>query len=154
MMKNLNQYYVALFLLIGLSQSVFSQQNSEKIWVTFQNAQAVPVLVDGRLTSSNQNVQALMEEYSVIGVEQAIPSSKQEALRKVYEVECNCDAAEFSTAIEKNSIELLNPEIAPHRPATNLIFSFDRGCGNFWISLLKKLIALIFLSNWFCILTK
>ena len=112
-MKNLNQYYVALFLLVGLSQSVFSQQNSEKIWVTFQNAQAVPTLVDGRLTSSNQNVQALMEEYSVIGVEQAIPSSKQEALRKVYEVECNCDAAEFSTAIEKNSIELLNPEIAP-----------------------------------------
>ena len=112
-MKNLNQYYVALFLLIGLSQSVFSQQNSEKIWVTFQNAQAVPTLVDGRLTSSNQNVQALMEEYSVIGVEQAIPSSKQEALRKVYEVECNCDAAEFSTAIEKNSIELINPEIAP-----------------------------------------
>ena len=112
-MKNLNQYYVALFLLVGLSQSVFSQQNSEKIWVTFQNAQAVPTLVDGRLTSSNQNVQALMEEYSVIGVEQAIPSSKQEALRKVYEVECNCDAAEFSTAIEKNSIELINPEIAP-----------------------------------------
>ncbi len=112
-MKNLNQYYVALFLLIGLSQSVFSQQNSEKIWVTFQNAQAVPALVDGRLTSSNQNVQALMEEYNVIGVEQAIPSSKQEALRKVYEVECNCDAAEFSTAIEKNSIELINPEIAP-----------------------------------------
>ena len=72
MMKNLNQYYVALFLLIGLSQSVFSQQNSEKIWVTFQNAQAVPTLVDGRLTSSHQNVQALMEEYSVIGVEQAI----------------------------------------------------------------------------------
>jgi len=55
-MKNLNKYYVLAVLISGLSQSVFSQQDSEKIWVTFQNVEDVPSFVDERLTSSNQNV--------------------------------------------------------------------------------------------------
>lgn len=130
-MEILNKYYALIVLIVGFSQSVFSQQESEKIWVTFESAEDVPSFVDGRLTSSNQNVQYLMEEFSVIRVEQAISSSKQQSLLKVYEVECNCDAFELSRAIEKNSIELTQPEIAPkyelmHTPDDyNTIFADD-----------------------------
>lgn len=112
-MKNFNHLYMTSALILGLSQSVFSQMNPENIWVTFENKSDVPELIDGRLQSSNREVQNLINEFNITNVEQALPDSRQESLLKVYDVECFCDADELASKIIKSSTALTRPEDAP-----------------------------------------
>lgn len=86
---------------------------SENIWVTFNNVDDVPISVRGSLRSANPEVQKLINEFDIGSVEQAVPSSRQEALRKVYDVECLCDADALSARIRESSSALSRPEIAP-----------------------------------------
>jgi subtilisin family serine protease len=112
-MKNLKKYCIAFILLTGFGQIGFSQLVSENIWVTFNNVSDVPVAVDGRLQSSNAEVQKLINEFNISSVEQAVPSSMQEALQKVYNVACFCDADALSARIKNSTSSLYKPEIAP-----------------------------------------
>lgn len=112
-MKNLNKYCIALILLAGFGRTGFSQLVMENIWVTFNNVSDVPVMVDNRLHSSNAEVQSLINEFNISAVEQAVPSSMKEALQKVYNVECLCDADLLSKRIKNSVSSLYKPEIAP-----------------------------------------
>ena len=112
-MKNLNHIYLTSALILGLSQSVFSQITPENIWVTFENNADVPELIDGRLQSSNQEVQNLINEFHIISTEQALSNSKLESLQKVYDVTCMCDADELQARITESSTALTQPEDAP-----------------------------------------
>lgn len=102
----------ALFI-TSVSFCSLAQETSEKIWVTFESTNDVPELVEGNLHSSNSSVQALIEEFTIVRVEQALPTSSIESLTKVYEVECNCEAEALSKAITYRSTALTNPEAAP-----------------------------------------
>lgn len=113
-MKNLKKYSLGFILLTGLSHTVFSQLVPENIWVSFKNISDVPTLVEGRLLSSNEEVQKLINEYNISSVEQALPNSRQEMLQKVYNVECLCDAKELTSKINNTSSSLYKPEIAPN----------------------------------------
>jgi len=91
----------------------FAQNNSEKIWVTFESVADVPTLIEGKLISSNTSVQNLIDSYSIESVEQVLPSSTKEELRKVYEISCNCDAIALRSEILERSEELTKPVAAP-----------------------------------------
>ena len=108
------QSKIATALLITFTSFVsFAQNTTEKIWVTFESANDVPELIEDDLVSSNFSVQSLIVEFDITSVEQAVPSSMKDELQKVYEVSCNCDADELSTAIKTRSEVLTNPEEAP-----------------------------------------
>ena len=109
----LKKQLLMLSVISVLSPTLFAQESIGKIWVTFNNTNDVPTLIDGTLKSSNSEIQQLINQYSILGVEQAISNSRNEDLLKVYEVECLCDADELSSTIERNSTALSQPEIAP-----------------------------------------
>jgi hypothetical protein len=97
----------------GMRETGTPETESENIWVTFSDVADVPVSVGGRLRSANPEVQELINEFDIISVEQALPSSRQEALQKVYDVVCFCDADGLSARIRDSSSALYRPEIAP-----------------------------------------
>ena len=103
-MKNFNQHLIITALIFGLGQSAFSQLTPENIWVTFENNSDVPELVDGKLQSSNEEVQRLINEFNISSVEQALPNSRKESLLKVYDLTCLCDADEFTPMDASNYI--------------------------------------------------
>lgn len=113
-MAPLTRKLAASLLFTGLTLGAFAQETTEKIWVTFESVRDVPALVEGNLYSSNPSVQALIEEFTIVNVEQAVPTTTREALSKVYEVACNCDADALSSAIKERSSVLTNPLDAPN----------------------------------------
>jgi hypothetical protein len=103
----------AIFTLLCLPFFSYSQDTVEQIWVTFESAEDVPVAIEGKLKSKNASVQTLIDQYSIIDVMQAVPTSTKEALQKVYEVSCHCDAEALSKEIETRSSALTKPLPAP-----------------------------------------
>jgi len=110
-MKNLNNLLIAA--LTTLSFTISAQNSEEKIWVTIENNQDVPRMVNNKLVSSNETVQYLINTFEITNVEQAVPSSRVPKLQKVYEVTCNCDAIDLTIAIHEDAKELTNPQEAP-----------------------------------------
>jgi len=106
-------HYITLAVLTAFSQTAFSQDVPEKIWVTFENINDVPTSTNAQLESSNAEVQQLINQFNIIAVEQALSNSKREDLLKVYEVECLCNAMQLSATIENTSTALSRPEYAP-----------------------------------------
>lgn len=111
--KTTQRQVTSLLIIISTSFFSFSQEPSDKIWVTFESAEDIPQLTEDELHSSNTEIQTLIEEFSITQVEQAVPSSQKESLLNVYEVSCMCDADELSKAIRTRSTSLSNPEPAP-----------------------------------------
>ncbi len=113
-MKNLILHYVTLTAGMCISLSGSAQENPEKIWVTFNDTQDVPeVQLDGKLKSANPEVQQLIEEFTIYGVEQALPDSRNAELQKVYELECLCNSVDLSAKIVNETKSLSQPEEAP-----------------------------------------
>ena len=110
---------------LGISQSATSQMTSDNIWVTFENESALPEMVEGRLHSSNVEVQSLITTFNVISVEQALPDSRKESLLKVYDVVCFCNIDDFMNEIEKSSTVLTKPEEAPNYELLNTPDDYD-----------------------------
>ena len=73
-MKNLNNLLIAA--LTTLSFTISAQNSEEKIWVTIENNQDVPKMVNNKLVSSNETVQYLINTFEITNVEQAVPSSR------------------------------------------------------------------------------
>lgn len=90
-MKKLNLVKTILTMLLFTVTGANAQDNISNLWVTFNDAAEVPVLENGRLISTNNQIQDLIDQYHIINVEQALPSSRRDALQKVYEVQCNCN---------------------------------------------------------------
>jgi subtilisin family serine protease len=99
----------------GFGSAKRSYRSSEygNVWVTFNNVADVPVSVGGRLQSTNAEIQKLINQFNIVSVEQAVPSSRQEALQEVYSVTCFCDADVLSARMRNLRSSLYNPEIAP-----------------------------------------
>ena len=98
---------------MGLGERKTPRNTQENIWVTFNNVSDVPVSVDGYLRSTNLEIQKIIDAFNIISVEQAVPSSRKEALQKLYSVACFCDADALMERIDKSRTSLDNPEIAP-----------------------------------------
>jgi subtilisin family serine protease len=96
--------------------------NNSSIWVTVQETASVPYLENGKLVSADPIMQELIEEFSIVKVEQALSASRTALLQKVYEFTCDCnidalmqtmnDSEAFANAEQAPQYELLstNPD--------------------------------------------
>jgi gliding motility-associated-like protein len=109
-MKRIN---IIIILITILSHSTFGQGDSEKVWVTINNFSDLPLLERSPLKSSNAEFQELIEAFDIIGVEQALPDSRNDELQKVYEVECNCNVYELMAKMNQSSTLFSRAEEAP-----------------------------------------
>lgn len=99
--------------LILSTYTTFSQQ-TERVWVTIENENILPVQnEEGALVSSDDQFQQLIVDFNIKSVEKAFSASRQENLLKVYELVCDCDALALTTTIEGNNGQLNQPEIGP-----------------------------------------
>ncbi|MCR9173850.1 MAG: S8 family serine peptidase [bacterium] len=99
--------------LVLLSTTSNAQDNStSSVWVTVKETAVVPYLENGKLMSAEPKMQQLIEEFSIISVEQALPASKQETLQKVYEFTCDCNVDALTQAMNRSEI-LQGAERAP-----------------------------------------
>ena len=62
-MKYLNNLLIAA--LTTLSFTISAQNSEEKIWVTIENNQDVPKMVNNKLVSSNETVQYLINTFEI-----------------------------------------------------------------------------------------
>ena len=114
-MKSLNLLSPILAMLILLSLDTYAQDlptSNSNLWVTIENESAVPQMKEGKLVSSDEEVQKLITEFSIISVEQAFPASRQESLEKVYEISCFCNEDALTEAMI-SSRAFISPEKAP-----------------------------------------
>ncbi len=101
-------------LLIAFSYSLVHSQQG-KVWVTisdsaFHNKYAI----NGEaLISSDEYFTQLIRAFSINGFHQALPSSRNKELLKVYELSCDCNEHELMQAITKSNLPFSKPEIGP-----------------------------------------
>ena len=90
-MKKLNLIEMIFTMVLFTVSSTYAQDGTGSLWVTFEKATDLPVMQDGHLVSNNDQIQHLINQYNISSVQQALPASRKEELRKVYEVQCNCN---------------------------------------------------------------
>jgi hypothetical protein len=74
------------------SSFVFGQNSETKVWVSFENINAVPQLNDkGSLVSSNQAMNQLILNHNIKNVNRPLSNSRNEELNQVVELTCSCD---------------------------------------------------------------
>lgn len=110
-MKKINLKTMVMLFLGTISLTAISQ--TEKIWVTIENLPEINVDQMGKLTVNDPNFQNVIDHNNVVNIQQALPSSKQEELLKVYEIECNCDAIDLMIDITNSELGTSKPELAP-----------------------------------------
>ena len=93
--------FMMLFSIVSLAQQ------DSKVWLTIENENNVPYInTSGNLTSNDVSFNNAISSLSIMSVEKALPSSRNEMLQKVYEVSCNCDVVDLYTVLtnEVNSV--------------------------------------------------
>ena len=119
--------------LLGLTLGFCSYgQQNETVWVTINDLTILPTEVDGALRSSDSKFQQLIFDNNITSIEQAVPSSKQSHLQKVYELSCNCDASSLILDIERNTPNLINPEVGPTYSLLNNPNDYSLAVTNDW----------------------
>ena len=114
-MKNnsTNQTNLLAILFVCCAASSIAQGEQERIWTTIQLAENVPEWKNEQLYSGNREVQQLIDAFNITSVEQVVPTSTKEDLRKVYEVSCNCDATALIEVINDSSTPFSQAVTAP-----------------------------------------
>lgn len=97
--------------------NLFGQQTGS-VWVKIPSAQELSIgMVNGRLNTSSQKVNALIAAHNVQSIEQAFPASRNAALLDVYEVTCACDENDLLQAVAAEHGIFVSPEIGPRYEA-------------------------------------
>ena len=114
------------------AQTTYSQDTeTEKIWATFNDLNILPDLVNGQLVSSSDDLQELINEFTITDFKQILPDSRKDELLRVYEVSCECDQYDLITAMIEGVQSITGIEPAPkyellYEPDDyNLIFAED-----------------------------
>lgn len=103
-MKNSRLKSALVSVTLSATLNTFSQDGTDRLWVTFENQSSVPTLIEGKLQSSNAEVQKLINDHAIVSVDQALPDSRREDLLKVYEVECFCNGDALAEEMKKIAI--------------------------------------------------
>ena len=91
-----------------------AQEEKGKVWITVDDLAILPTLnPKGELTSSSAPFQKIVNQFDITNVVLAFPASKSKELRKVYEIQCNCNQAVLSAAFENTVVGLRKPQEAP-----------------------------------------
>ncbi len=104
-----------LFLAISLNvQLIFAQGEKGKVWVTVDDLSILPKMNSkGEFTSSSSSFQKIGRQFDITDVKLAFPASKKKELQKVYQIECNCNQAVLSAALDNTVKGLQHPQEAP-----------------------------------------
>jgi gliding motility-associated-like protein len=102
-MKTMKTIIAILILNTYFTNCLNAQSDTGSVWVTFNNQLDVPVLSGGKFVSSKQEIQQLIEQFNIYNVTQALPDSKQDKLKSVYEVNCFCKWEELENEMDKLS---------------------------------------------------
>ncbi len=103
-MKNsrLKTALLTVTLLSGVTS--FSQDGTDRLWVTFENQSSLPQMKEGKLKSSHPAIQKLIDEHAIVSVSQALPDSRREDLQMVYEIDCFCNGDALAEEMKKVAI--------------------------------------------------
>ena len=118
-MKTLNnqtRFFVKATVVLCFALQTFhlSAQNGV-IWTQMPNIGSLEFdSHENRLYSSNTDLQNLINEYSILSIEYAVPASKKASLKNLVEITCNCDETELLVAVSKLPTLFVEPEIGPH----------------------------------------
>lgn len=120
-MKTKFLHIASTLLLAGSSFTTQAQDTPGHLWVSIENKSDIPTLQeDGKWKSTNPEVQTLIDNFSIYNVEQALPSSRNNELQKVYAIDCMCYTDQLSSAIKSGSGAVHNPEPAPEYRLLNV----------------------------------
>ena len=99
-MKHLKSVYFFLLLNISVLPQVFSQS---KVWVTIQNENHVPYQSTNRQLISNDSVfNVYINSLNIYSCTQALPSSRNKMLQKVYELTSSSSQDELEQTLTNN----------------------------------------------------
>lgn len=90
------------FLILLMINANAQESASASIWVTFEKDADKLFEFGDVLTSTNDEIEQIMDAFDIYAVEQALPASKWEVLQKVYEVSCHCNPDALAIALEKS----------------------------------------------------
>jgi hypothetical protein len=101
-------------LLITFSYSLVHSQQG-KVWVTVGDSEFHQYysINGGTLVSTDELFNQLIQKFSINGFRQALPSSRNKDLLKVYELSCDCNEHELMQAITKSNLPFAKPESGP-----------------------------------------
>lgn len=103
----------AIIILMFSSSNLFSQEGI--IWTQIQNFSDIEIYdYNNMLSSSNSEIQTLINDYSISKIELAVPSSKKSTLQNLVEITCDCNETDLLVAISKLTNIFTQPEIGPH----------------------------------------
>ena len=103
-------------LALGLSfalTAVLAQAQTGKVWVTINQAQNIPTLVNGVLSSANASFNQAIQSLNITSVQKAMPAARSAKLQNVFEVTCNCNEVDLYTALVNNVNAVSAVEYAP-----------------------------------------
>ncbi len=113
---------ITKFLLIGLilmSGTLYAQSSS--VWTSISDYSKIGIRTEnGKLISSNAEVSALINKLDITTITKAFPSSRNEDLKNVYEIACNCDENDLLQQVSKLAAIFLKPEFAPKYELLNI----------------------------------
>jgi len=109
-LKTLN-IVITISALSSISNS-FAQNG--KVWATIENFPSLGINYENaKLSSTDPQVNQLIQNLKIQSFTQALPSSKSRELQTVYEIECDCDENELISQIGKLENQISNPQIGP-----------------------------------------
>jgi hypothetical protein len=89
------------FIAICTGQLSMAQENKGKVWVTVDDLSILPKLnTKGEFVSSSAALQKVVSEQKINNVSLAFPASRTEKLKKVYEIQCDCNQAVLAEALQ------------------------------------------------------
>ncbi|MCR9173843.1 MAG: S8 family serine peptidase [bacterium] len=125
-----------LLLFVGCFSHLSSANEDDdelNVWLTFEEKTLIPELVDEQWTSKDEGLAQIFQQFQINFCEPALPSSRKEALQKVYEIRGVGNIEQFSESLAEighcHSVEhapqyeLLNTNAFPDD--YNLTFSND-----------------------------
>lgn len=89
-MKKINLLLAAF----GIMSLLSNAQETQSVWVTLKDDQLFKSKNDG-LSSNNEEINQLINQYNIKGAYRAVPASKKASLQNLFELECNCNSSEL-----------------------------------------------------------
>lgn len=104
----------AVFIAILILSPIALEAQTGKVWTKIAdiNALALTVNADKTLSTSNAELNNLIQNLEITTIEKAFPASRSKELMDVYEISCNCDEIDLLQGISARSVYFQNPEIA------------------------------------------
>jgi hypothetical protein len=98
-----------------ISTLAFGQNKESKVWMTFENTNAIPSLnTKGNLISTDSEMNALIVKHNITSVEKPLSNSKNAELNQVIELTCTCNQDALISDLKSKSRLVRKVEMGPN----------------------------------------